>query len=127
MIILLFFSISVGSRSKSVSSGGYGVDDGSTPVVVQSKPSRSPFSIRRVKPVKPEKIATTMNNNNGNSTNDVVKKRSSFLRRRSSGGNISPSYVSGSVPVTEMSGMLLNKVELKHFLMTDLLRTFKEI
>lgn len=53
--------------------------------------SRSPFSIRRVKPVKPDKLPpTTTNNNNSHlerSTSNASKKRSYFRRKSSSQGN----------------------------------------
>ena len=54
--------------------------------------SRSPFSIRRVKPVKPDKLPsnTPTNNNNShierNTSNAASKKRSYFRRKSSSQG-----------------------------------------
>lgn len=52
--------------------------------------NRSPFSIRRVKPVKPEKLPSTTNNNNDHverSASNASKKRSYFRRKSVSQGN----------------------------------------
>ena len=62
--------------------------------------SRSPFSIRRVKPVKPDKLPpnTPTNNNNShierNTSNAASKKRSYFRRKSSSQGILGCVYVS---------------------------------
>ena len=89
------FLLIVSTRSKSLTST-YSADDTTTLRQQEtdeqklqqprknSRSSRSPFSIRKVRAVKPEKI--TMNDNNNSLSAEGSKKRSSFLRRKLSHG-----------------------------------------
>ncbi|XP_066918526.1 girdin-like isoform X4 [Clytia hemisphaerica] len=98
---LNLFSMEITTRSKSLSNDlneeAFNLKKAShqsQSVTTLQRPSRSPFTIRRVKAVKPDKITVSNNNNSQNGGLSSASKKRSVFHRRKSHSNDKSSYSS---------------------------------